>query len=188
MLLVFMPATRAASPRSHSRLNLNESTLDGSASGARKARSASRSTSMPGRRNPWARSSRSTAEMSGSSGVHDPQQAAQERRQPVRQPVHRAEVEHAQPAVVEQPEVARVRVRVQQPGPRRAGEQEPGEQDAGPVPFLLAAVADDPGQRGAVHPLGDQYLAGGQDDPRHVDVGVAGVRGANARCEPASSQ
>jgi len=45
--------------------------------------------------------------------VHEPQQAAQERRQPVRQPVHRAEVEHAQPAVVEQPEVARVRVRVQ---------------------------------------------------------------------------
>ena len=109
--------------------------------------------------------------------VHEPQQAAQERRQPVRQPVHRAEVEHAQPAVVEQPEVARMRVRVQQPGPRRAGEQEPGEQDARPVALFLAAVADDPGQRGAVHPLGEQHLAGGHHDLGHVDVRVAGVRG-----------
>ena len=57
--------------------------------------------------------------------VHDAQQPAEERRQPVRQPVHRAEVEHAEPAVVEQPEVARVRIGVQQPGPRRAREQEP---------------------------------------------------------------
>jgi len=52
MLLVLTSVTRAASPRSHSRLNLNESTLDGSAIGARNARSASRSTSIPGRRNP----------------------------------------------------------------------------------------------------------------------------------------
>ena len=38
------------SVRSHSRLNLNDSTLDGSASGARKVRSALRSTLTPSRR------------------------------------------------------------------------------------------------------------------------------------------
>jgi len=108
--------------------------------------------------------------------VHDPQQAAEERWQSVGQPVHRAEVEHAEPPVIEQPEVARMRVGVQQPGPRRSGEQEPGEQDARLVALLLAAVADDPGHQGAVHPLGDQHLAGGQDDIRHVYVGVTGVR------------
>jgi hypothetical protein len=54
--------------------------------------------------------------------VHDPQQPAEEPRQPARQPVHRAEVEHAQAPVIEQAEVARVRVRVQQPGPRRSRE------------------------------------------------------------------
>jgi len=40
----------AVSVRSHSRLNLNESALDGSASGARKARSAVRSMLTPSRR------------------------------------------------------------------------------------------------------------------------------------------
>ena len=107
--------------------------------------------------------------------MHDPQQPAEERRQPARQPVHRAEVQHAQAAVVEQPEVSRVRVRVQQPGPRGAGEQEPDEQDAGPVAVFLAAVTDDPGQRGPVHPLGNQYLVGAQHHVRHVDVRVARV-------------
>jgi hypothetical protein len=38
------------SARSHSRLNLNDSALDGSASGARKARTAVRSTLTPSRR------------------------------------------------------------------------------------------------------------------------------------------
>jgi len=38
------------SVRSHSRLNLNDSVLDGSASGARKARSAVRSMLTPSRR------------------------------------------------------------------------------------------------------------------------------------------
>ena len=88
---------------------------------------------MPGRRNLSARSSRSTSVDVGVRVVHDPQQPAEDRRQPVRQPVHRAEVEHAEPAVGEQPEVARVRVGVQQPGPGGPGEQEPVEQDAGPV-------------------------------------------------------
>ena len=81
---------------------------------------------MPGRRKLSARSSRSTSSMSPVRVVHDPQQPPEDRRQPVRQPVHRAEVEHAEPPVGQQPEVARVRVGVQQPGPGRAGEQEPG--------------------------------------------------------------
>jgi hypothetical protein len=41
---------RIVSVRSHSRLNLNDSARDGSASGARKARSAVRSTLTPSRR------------------------------------------------------------------------------------------------------------------------------------------
>ena len=137
MLDALRSVTRVASSRIHSLLNLNVSTDDGSASGARNARSASRSTEMPGRRNPLARSSRSTSAMSGLGVVHDPQQPPEERRQPVGQPVDRAEVEHAEPPVGEQPEVARVRVGVQQPRPGRAGEQEPGQQDAGPVPLRL---------------------------------------------------
>jgi len=52
--------------------------------------------------------------------VHDSQQPPEEPRQPAGQPVHRAEVEHAQAPVVEQAEVSRVRVRVQEPGPRRS--------------------------------------------------------------------
>jgi hypothetical protein len=107
--------------------------------------------------------------------VHDPQQPAEEPRQAARQPVHGAEVEHAQPAVVEQPEVARVRVRVQQSGPRGAGEQEPDEQDARPVAFFLAAVADDLRKRRAVHPLGHQDLVRAHDDVGYVDVRVVGV-------------
>ena len=53
--------------------------------------------------------------------VHQPEQLAEDRRQPVRQPVDRAEVEHAQPPVGQQPEVTRMRIGVQQarlaPGP-----------------------------------------------------------------------
>ena len=106
----------------------------------------------------------------------EPQQRADRRRQPVRQPVDRAEVEHDEPAVVEQPEVAGVRVGVQQPGPGRAGEQEPGEQQPGAVALLLGAVGDDPGQRHAVDPLGDQHLLGALDDPGDHEVRVAVVR------------
>ena len=55
-------------------------------------------------------------------------------------PVDGAEVDDAQPAVVEQPEVARVRVGVQQAAARRAGEQEPAVQQARVVALLLRAV------------------------------------------------
>ena len=108
--------------------------------------------------------------------VHDPQQPAEEGRQPVRQPVDGTEVHHAEPAVVEQPEVARVRIPVQQPSPRRPGEQEPHEQDARPVALLLAAVADDLRQRRAVHPLGDQDMLRAHHHTGHVDVGITRVR------------
>ena len=43
------------------------------------------------------------------------------------------------------------------------------------VALLLAAVADDPGQRRAVHPLADQDVRGAGDHVGHVDVRVAGV-------------
>ena len=53
--------------------------------------------------------------------------------QAVGQPGDRAEVDHAEPAVVEQPEVARMRVGVQQAGPGRRGEVQHGQQAAGAV-------------------------------------------------------
>ena len=93
---------------------------------------------MPARMNPSSRSPLGGPR--SASVVHDPQQPADERREPAGQPVHRAEVEHAEPAVGEQPEVARVRVGVQQPGPGRAGEQEAGEQEPGAVALLLGAA------------------------------------------------
>ena len=65
------------------------------------------------------------------SGVTVPARS-EERREPAGPTVgHRqagAEVDHGEPAVVEQPEVARVRVTVEPPDPRRAGQQEPREQ------------------------------------------------------------
>ena len=132
--------TRAASPRSHSRLNVNGPALDGSASGARNACSASRSTLDARPQEALLAQFLLDRRRMSPSVVDQPQQLADERRQAVGQPVHRAEVEHAQPAVGQHPEVARVRVSVQQPGPGRAGEQEPDEQQPGPVPLFLGAV------------------------------------------------
>ena len=70
-------------------------------------------------------------------GVHQVEQLPEQRRQAIGQPVDRAEVQHAEPPVVQQAEIPRMRVGVQQPGPRRAGEQQPDKQHAGPVPLLL---------------------------------------------------
>jgi hypothetical protein len=69
----------------------------------------------------------------------EPGQPADRLRRPVRQPVHRAEVDDAEPAVGQQAEVARVRVGVQQPGQHRPGEQEAGQQPAGAVALRLVA-------------------------------------------------
>ena len=49
--------------------------------------------------------------------VHEPQHPAEDGREAVRQPVDSTEVEHAEPPIGEQPEIARVRVRVQQADP-----------------------------------------------------------------------
>ena len=56
----------------------------------------------------------------GVGGGHGPDQPAERRRQPAGHDQHGAEVEYADPTVVEQPEVARVRVGVQQADPGRA--------------------------------------------------------------------
>ena len=57
----------------------------------------------------------------------------------VGEPGHRAEVEHEQPPVVEQLEVAGVRVGVQQARPRRRRVVELGQQRGGVVPLGLRA-------------------------------------------------
>ena len=74
-------------------------------------------------------------------------------------------------------EVARVRVGVQQPGPLGPGEVQDGQQLAGPVALVLAAVGDDPRQRGALEPLGDEDLRRAGHDRGTRDLRVAGVRG-----------
>jgi len=78
--------------------------------------------------------------------VHETQQRADEGREAARQPVDSAAVERAKPSVGEQPEIAWVRVGVQEAGPRRAREQETGDHDAGrfrsafaPPAMLLAS-------------------------------------------------
>ena len=76
------------------------------------------------------------------------------RRQPVGQPVDRAEVEDPEPAVGQQPVVAGVRVGVQQPGPLRAGEQELAGSAARPRRAPPGVPrGDDPGERHALQPL-----------------------------------
>ena len=82
-----------------------------------------------------------------------------------------------------------MRVGVQQPGAARGGEVQQRQQRAGTGRARsLRARRDDPGQRGAVHPLGDHHLRRAGDDAGHGDVGVAGVtRRANARWASASS-
>ncbi len=63
--------------------------------------------------------------------------------QPVRKPIDRAEVEDSQPAVRQQPEVARMRIRVQEADPAGTGVQEPHEQQPSPVAFGGGAIAYD---------------------------------------------
>ncbi|CAM5685277.1 hypothetical protein SALBM311S_09166 [Streptomyces alboniger] len=67
-----------------------------------------------------------------------------------------------------------MRVGVQQTGAGRAGEEEAGEQLAGPVALFLGAAGDDLRQRDAVDPLGDQDLLALVDHGRHQHVRVAG--------------
>ena len=107
--------------------------------------------------------------------VHEPQHPAEDGREAVRQPVDGAEVDHAEPPIGEQAEIARVRVRVQQANPRRTREQETDEHDAGPVPLSGRAVGDDPGERNAVHPFADQHMVADGDHMRYADVRVARV-------------
>ncbi len=70
-----------------------------------------------------------------------------------------------------------MRVGVQHPGARRAGEQEAHEELAVVVALLLRPLADDRGQRrGALQPLGDQHLVADRDHVRDHDVGVVAER------------
>ncbi len=67
-----------------------------------------------------------------------------------------------------------MRIRVQQPGSGRAGEQQPDQHQACPVSLLLRAVGDDLCEGGAVHPFADQHVIGSHNCRRHVDVRVVG--------------
>ena len=96
-------------------------------------------------------------------GQRQLKQSADLGRHAVRQALHRAEVQHAEPAVVQQPEVARVRVCVQQAGAGRAGQQELQIPAGTEVTFGLAAVDDQSRQRHPLQPLADDHMRVGGD-------------------------
>ena len=108
------------------------------------------------------------------------EQPAERGRHPARQLERRAEVEHAEPAVGQQQEVAGVRVGVQQPRPRRTGDQEALVQLRCARPDLLVAVPGDRRQRPAVEPLHDDDARRRAQHLRHHDVRVVGEPGAEA--------
>ena len=107
--------------------------------------------------------------------VHEAQQLAKEVRETVGKPVHGAEIQNTEPAIVHEPEVSWMWVGVQQTRPCGPGEEEPDKKDAGPVPVLGASLGNDLGEWGAADPLGDQDVVGGQDDARDQELGVAGI-------------
>src|SRR6185437_2828759 len=75
--------------------------------------------------------------------VHEPQHASEQGREAIWQPVDGSEVQDPEPAVVQQPEIARMRVSVQQSCPSRAGKEKSDKQQTGPVPLLLRSVGND---------------------------------------------
>ena len=112
--------------------------------------------------------------------VHEPQHPAEDRREAVRQPVDRAEVQHTQPPVAQQPEVARMRIRMQEPHPRRTRKQETDHHDARPVPLSGRAAGDDPRQREAIQPFTDQHVVADPDHTRDTHIRVTGVAGGES--------
>ena len=109
--------------------------------------------------------------------VHEPEHPAEDGREAVWQPVDSAEVEHAEPPVGKQAEVARVRIRVQESDPGRTREHETDEHDARPVPLSGRAAGDDRGERDAVKPFADEHVVAGADHTWDADVRVVGVAG-----------
>ena len=107
----------------------------------------------------------------------EPQHSAEDGRKAVWQPVDSAEVDHAKAPTGKQAEVARVRIRVQEPDSRRTREQETGDQGARPVPLGGRAAGDDPGDRNAVKPSADEHVVADSDHTRDENIRVAGVSG-----------
>ena len=93
--------------------------------------------------------------------------------QAVGQPRDRAEVEHQQPAVGQQLEVARVRVGVQQPRPGGSAVVELREQRPGLVALLRRTARDHLRQFPAAHPLAHHRARRRGHHPRHGDQRVA---------------
>ena len=107
--------------------------------------------------------------------VHEPQHPAENGREAVRQRVHGAEVEHAQPPVGQQAEIARMRIRVQEPDPRRTENRKRISMMPPRVPLSGRTTGDDPGERDAVEPFADQHVVADADHTRDADVRVVGV-------------
>ena len=84
-----------------------------------------------------------------------------------------AEVEHGKAAVVEESEVAGVRVAVQPGHAGWARQEKSGQRQPGTVALLPRAGAGDLRHGRTVHPVGHQHPVGDLDHARHVEVGVA---------------
>jgi len=106
-----------------------------------------------------------------------PGQPAKRLREAAGQPRYRAVVDDAEAPVGQHPEVAGVRVAVQQPGPGRRRVVQQGEQGAGVIALGGGAVGDDPRERFALEPLGDDDLGRAGDDAGDGDVRIVGEGG-----------
>ena len=170
----------ATSSRSHCRLNWNVSSRAGARNGSRYASSESGSISISSLMNPASRSPATTPSPSPRSAAFS--STGHLGRHAVGQLLDRAEVEHPEPAVRHEQEVARVRVGVEQAGQVRPGQEQLGVVAGGGVPLLLRARGDDGRHGDAVEPLADDdLLAAGQHlrDREHL-VAVEGLGEASA--------
>ena len=105
--------------------------------------------------------------------MRQPQHPAEDRREAVRQPAGRTEVEHTEPPVGQQAEVARVRIGVQEPDPGRTREQErmimaPARSRSAVVPPAMMAASGMPSS----HSLTSRSVADG-DHASDADVRIA---------------
>ena len=105
-------------------------------------------------------------------------------RESSREPVDRTEVQDRQAPVVHQPEVAGVRVGVQQVGASGPAEEQLPQQQARPVALLGCSGLDQGAQRCAVDPFADEHLIRGEHDIRHQEVRPLGERLAKGSLGP----
>ena len=104
----------------------------------------------------------------------EPGHHRQRARQTLGQPGDGAEVEHQQPPVGQDLEVARVRIGVQEAGPGGSRVVELGQQRSGLVPLRRRTVRDDVRQLPPADPLAHHRAGRRRHHPGHRDEGIVG--------------